>query len=49
MAAMTYIAQGNAEDGNPSLRYITLLQEGARAHGLPEDWLRFLEEVEPAR
>ncbi len=47
--AMTYIAQGNEEDGNPSLRYITLLREGARSHGLPEDWVRFLEDVEPAR
>lgn len=44
-AALTYIADGLEADRNPSLRYITLLREGARAHGLPEQWLRFLDEV----
>ena len=43
--AMTYVATGNAEDGRPSLRYITLLRDGARAHGLPAEWLRLLERV----
>jgi hypothetical protein len=33
--AMTYVAEGNESDGCPSLRYITLLRDGARAHGLP--------------
>jgi gamma-glutamylcyclotransferase (GGCT)/AIG2-like uncharacterized protein YtfP len=47
--AVTYIAQGNEDDGNPSLRYITLLREGARAHRLPEHYIRFLEQVEHAR
>ncbi len=46
--AVTYIADGNETDGRPSLRYITLLREGARAHGLPEHWIDFLEKVEPA-
>lgn len=46
--AVTYIADGKETDGNPSLRYITLLREGARAHGLPEHYLRFLDAVEPA-
>ena len=46
--AVAYIAQGNESDGKPSLRYITLLREGARAHGLPAHYLRFLESVEPA-
>ena len=46
--AVTYIAQGNEIDGNPSLRYLTLLREGARAHGLPDHWCRFLDSVEPA-
>ena len=49
LRAATYIARGNKDDGNPSLRYITLLREGARAHGLPEYYLRFLEQVEHAR
>jgi len=46
--AMTYIAQGNADDGRPSLRYLSLLRDGAQAHGLPEAWVRFLNGVEPA-
>ncbi|MEN8196769.1 MAG: gamma-glutamylcyclotransferase family protein [Pseudomonadota bacterium] len=46
--AVTYIADGNDDDGNPSLRYITLLREGARAHGLPEHWITFLECVDHA-
>lgn len=35
LTAVTYIAQGKETDGNPSLRYLTFLREGARAHGLP--------------
>ena len=46
--AVTYVADGNERDGNPSVRYITLLREGALAHGLPESYLRFLEQVESA-
>lgn len=46
--AVTYIAPGNPADGNPSRRYITLLREGARAHGLPEPWIRFLDTVKEA-
>ncbi len=45
---VTYIADGKETDGNPSLRYITLQREGARAHGLPEHYLRFLDNVNPA-
>jgi gamma-glutamylcyclotransferase len=47
--AVTYMAQGKKADGQPSLRYITLLRDGARAHGLPEVYIRFLEGVEHAR
>ena len=47
--AVIYIAQGMEADGRPSLRYITLLRDGARAHGLPEHYIRFLEDVEHAR
>jgi gamma-glutamylcyclotransferase len=46
--ATTYIAQGKEFDGKPSLRYITLLRQGARAHGLPESYIRFLDGVEHA-
>jgi cation transport regulator ChaC len=43
--AMTYIATGNETDGRPSLRYIALLRDGARAHGLPSAWLETLDSV----
>jgi gamma-glutamylcyclotransferase (GGCT)/AIG2-like uncharacterized protein YtfP len=46
---ITYMAQGKDVDGRPSLRYITLLREGARAHGLPAHYIRFLERVDHAR
>ena len=46
--AVTYVADGKESDGNPSLRYITLLREGAQAHGLPEHYLRFLDAVKAA-
>jgi gamma-glutamylcyclotransferase len=46
--AITYIARGRAADGKPSRRYLNLLRDGARAHGLPADYIRFLDSVEPA-
>ena len=46
--AFTYIAEGKSTDGRPSLRYLTLLREGARAHGLPEHYLQVLDRLEPA-
>jgi len=49
VAAVTYIADGREVDGKPSLRYLTLLRDGARARGLPADYIRFLESVEHAR
>jgi cation transport regulator ChaC len=49
LTAVTYIAEGNATDGNPSLRYITLLRAGARAHGLPAKWISFLDGVEASK
>ncbi len=48
LSAVTYIAEGKEKDGQPSLRYITLLREGARAHGLPDHYLRFLDAVQHA-
>lgn len=45
---VTYIAKGLESDLRPSLRYITLLREGARDHGLPEEWIAFLESVQAA-
>jgi cation transport regulator ChaC len=49
LRAVTYVADGKETDGNPSLRYITLMREGARAHGLPEHWMRLLERVRHAQ
>lgn len=43
--AATYVAKGKEVDGMPSHRYISLLREGARRHGLPEHWVRFLDGV----
>ncbi len=48
LAVVTYMADGNAHDGNPSRRYITLLRDGARAHRLPAHYLEFLDGVTPA-
>jgi cation transport regulator ChaC len=48
LKAMTYVADGNPADGRPSLRYISLLREGARMHGLPATWLQLLDNVLPA-
>ena len=46
LRVVAYIAEGKDQDGNPSLRYITILREGARAHGLPESWLELLDRVQ---
>ncbi len=48
LSAITYVADGKETDGNPSLRYVTLLRDGARAHGLPEHYLRFLDGIRHA-
>ena len=47
--AVTYIAQGKEHDGNPSLRYITLIRDGARAQGLPAHHIEFLDSVRHAQ
>ena len=49
LRAITYVAEGKERDGNPSLRYITLIRDGARAHGLPDHYLRYLDSVEHAK
>jgi len=48
ITAFTYIAEGNETDGRPSLRYINLLRDGAKDHGLPDEWVEMLNRVEPA-
>ena len=49
VSGVTYIADGADVDGVPSLRYITLLREGARAHDLPQHWVALLDRVDHAR
>ena len=49
ISAVAYIARGNEMDGTPSLRYLTLLREGARANDLPVHWLQLLDSVEHAK
>jgi hypothetical protein len=46
LQAVTYMAHGKEVDGKPSLRYLKLLRDGARAHGLPEYYIHFLESVD---
>lgn len=48
VSAVTYMARGKETDGLPSLRYITLLRDGARVHGLPEKWIQYLESLKHA-
>lgn len=45
---LSRLAAGKEIDGNPSLRYLTPLRDGARTHGLPEHWIKFLESVKHA-
>jgi len=42
----TLMARGHDDDRTPTLRYLSLLREGARAHGLPAHYIQFLEQVE---
>ena len=46
--AVAYMADGQENDGNPSHRYLTLLRDGARAHGLPDHWISFLDSIDHA-
>jgi cation transport regulator ChaC len=48
LKAMTYVAEGNENDGRPSFRYISLLRDGARSHSLPDTWLQLLDSIDPA-
>jgi gamma-glutamylcyclotransferase len=48
VAAFTYQSDKNIGGRKPSPRYIGLLIEGARQHGLPSDYLQFLQAFELA-
>ncbi len=48
LRAFSLIADGLPEVGNPSLRYITLIREGAIQHDLPGPWIEKLNAVRHA-
>jgi cation transport regulator ChaC len=48
VAGFTYRSSFATEGRKPSARYIGLLLEGARHHGLPDDYVRTLEALELA-
>jgi cation transport regulator ChaC len=48
VAAFTYRSEFSACGRKPSARYLGLLLEGAREHGLPDEYVRFLESFELA-
>lgn len=48
LRAFSLIADGLPKDGNPSLRYITLIREGAVQHELPGPWIEKLNAVRHA-
>jgi cation transport regulator ChaC len=47
--AFTYRSSLTAPGRKASPRYLGLLLDGAREHGLPDEWVRFLEGLELAR
>jgi cation transport regulator ChaC len=49
LTAVTYRSSIAATGRKPSARYLGLLLDGAREHGLPAEWIRFLEGHELAR
>ncbi|HUE31055.1 MAG TPA: gamma-glutamylcyclotransferase family protein, partial [Verrucomicrobiae bacterium] len=49
VAAFTYQSSWTVTGRKPSARYLRLLVEGARDHGLPAEYLTFLESHELAR
>ena len=46
--AFTYQSSFGTEGRKPSARYLGLLLDGARHHGLPEEWVAFLANLELA-
>jgi cation transport regulator ChaC len=48
LAAFAYQGSASVVGRKPSRRYLGLLLDGAREHGLPEEWIRYLEGLELA-
>lgn len=49
ISALAYQSSIAMPGRKPSARYLGLLLAGAREHGLPADYIRYLESIEPAR
>jgi len=49
ITAFTYRSSWATPGRKPSARYLGLMLDGARAHGLPAEYVRFLETLERAR
>jgi cation transport regulator ChaC len=49
ISAFTYQSSRTSEGRKPSPRYLGLLLDGAREHGLPQDYVQFLQSFELAR
>ena len=48
LPAFTYLSRHRQPGRKPSARYLRLLLDGARHHGLPADWVTRLERIELA-
>ncbi|MCW5889466.1 MAG: gamma-glutamylcyclotransferase [bacterium] len=48
LAAFAYLGERRVAGRKPSARYLGLLLDGAREHGLPADWIAALEALELA-
>jgi cation transport regulator ChaC len=48
LAAFAYQGAASVAGRKPSARYLGLLLDGAREHGLPAEWVRYLEGLELA-
>jgi cation transport regulator ChaC len=48
LEAFTYVSGGGVAGRKPSRRYLGLILRGARHHGLPDEWVRWLLSLELA-
>lgn len=48
LSAFTYQSRHGVTGRKPSARYLGIILEGARHHGLPDEWIAYLESLELA-
>jgi cation transport regulator ChaC len=48
LAAFTYRSHHGVDGRKPSARYLGIILDGARHHGLPAEWIAYLEQLELA-